>query len=400
MKRLTLLGLSVYLWSCATLPIAAQTSISERDSSDISLFERITKMPKRNKVFNLDLNLHSTFNVRFADGRADEAAFHFNYIQVQASGEVTDRLFYLYRQNLNGSNGEAPLENLNGSIEYAMIGYRLTDRLTLTAGKQDIAWGGFEYDYDPYTIYQYSDMNDYLDCYFTGVTLGYEFTPAQELRLQVANNRFGSMEDAFGMLPDGIEKPFAPLYYTLNWNSSYADEALNLRYSFTAGQQAKDRWSYMAWAGHNVCVGPFDGYFDVMYTRGALDPLGLISELRVASEEEADEYYPCAQNTDYLSLVAELNYRFHPKWNLFAKGTYETASVYKDTEYWASGRYRTSWGYQGGVAFYPMADDNLHFFLMGAGRTPRLTENAKTLGASEESTARLTVGFIYRLPLF
>lgn len=364
------------------------------------MFELITKTQKRNKAFNLDLNLHSTFNAHFADGRADEAAFRFNYIQIQASGEVNDRLFYLYRQNLNGTNGEAPLENLNGSIEYAMIGYRLTDRLTLTAGKQDIAWGGFEYDYDPYTIYQYSDMNDYLDCYFTGVMLGYEFTPAQELRLQVANNRFGSMEETFGTLPEDIRKPFAPLYYTLNWNSSYADETLNLRYSLTAGEQAKGKWSYMAWAGHNVCVGPFDGYFDVIYTRGALDPLGLITELRATDEEASDTYYPCAQNTDYLSLVAELNYRLHPKWNLFAKGTYETASVYKGTEYWDSGRYRTSWGYQGGVSFYPMADDNLHFFLMGAGRTSTLADNAKVLGASEDNTARLTIGFIYRLPLF
>ena len=37
-------------------------------------------------------------------------------------------------------------------------------------------------------------MNEYMDCYFTGVTLGYQPTPSQELRLQVTDNRIGSME--------------------------------------------------------------------------------------------------------------------------------------------------------------------------------------------------------------
>lgn len=135
------------------------------------------------------------------------------------------------------------------------IGYRLNDKFTITLGKQDAAWGGFEYDLDPYAIYEYSDMNEYMDCYFTGVTLGYQPTPSQELRLQVTDNRIGSMEDTYGILPAGIEKPRAPLFYTFNWNSSYLDEILNLRYSATAGEQAKGKWMYMAWAGHNVCTG-------------------------------------------------------------------------------------------------------------------------------------------------
>lgn len=65
---------------------------------------------------------------------------------------------------------------------------------------------GFEYDLDPYAIYEYSDMNEYMDCYFTGVTFGYQPTPSQELRLQVTDNRIGSMEDAYGLLPAGNRK--------------------------------------------------------------------------------------------------------------------------------------------------------------------------------------------------
>lgn len=155
-------------------------------------------------------------------------------------------------------------------------------------------------------------MNEYMDCYFTGVTFAYQPVVSQELRVQVTDNRIGSMEDAYGLLPAGIEKPRAPLFYTFNWNSCYLDEVLNLRYSATAGEQAKGKWMYMAWAGHNVCTGPFDGYFDVMYTRGSLDPLGILTEL-VPPSGENEEGPVCLRNVQYLSLVAEMNYRFHPK---------------------------------------------------------------------------------------
>ena len=292
--------------------------------------------------------------------------------------------------------------NLPESIEYAMIGYRLNDKFTITLGKQDAAWGGFEYDLDPYAIYEYSDMNEYMDCYFTGITLGYQPTPSQELRLQVTDNRIGSMEDTYGILPAGIEKPRAPLFYTFNWNSSYLDEILNLRYSATAGEQAKGKWMYMAWAGHNVCTGPFDGYFDVMYTRGSLDPLGILTEL-VPPSAENEEGPVCLRNIQYLSLVAEMNYRFHPKWHAFAKGMSETGSVYKagdEEEELPDGKYRTAWGLQTGIEFYPMADENLHIFLTGTARFYNLTEKAKALCASIENTQRLSVGFIYKLPLY
>ena len=64
------------------------------------------------------------------------------------------------------------------------------------------------------------------------------------------------------------------------------------------------------------------------------------------------------------------------------------------------GKYRTAWGYQGGLEFYPMADDNLHIFLTAIGKKYNLSERAKALDASLDDTARLSIGFIYRLPLY
>ena len=102
MKRLTAFWLSACF--LCTIPVQAQSFIPERDSSDISLFEYATKIPKRNNVFNLDLEMHASFNTFFTGHKLDEAAFRFNHIKIEATGEVNDRLFYWYRQNLNQGN--------------------------------------------------------------------------------------------------------------------------------------------------------------------------------------------------------------------------------------------------------------------------------------------------------
>ena len=251
MKRLTVAWLSAFLLSGSALTSYAQTNspIPERDSSSVSLFEYATKIPKRNKVFNLDLEMHAGFNADFFSGKLDEAAFRFRDVKIDVTGEVNDRLFYWYRQTLNGGYEGQALENLNESIEYAYIGYKLNERFTLTAGKQDVFYGGFEYDENPLLIYEYSDMNEYSLCYLTGIGLGYQPNESQEIRLQVTNSRMGSMEDEYGHLPEGFKKPRVPLFYTLNWNGNFLDELIHLRYSVSAAEQAQGKYMYSVFTG-------------------------------------------------------------------------------------------------------------------------------------------------------
>lgn len=420
----------------------AQNSAAAPDSSRVSLFERLSHLPKRSQAFNLNLEMHAGFYADFASKRLDEAAFRMKDLKIDITGDVTDRLFYGYRQRLNGNEGNQPLENLPESIEYAYIGYRLSDRLTLTAGKQDVFFGGFEYDPNPLEIYEYSDMNEYILSYLTGIGLAYQATPSQEIRLQATNSRMGALEDDYGRMPAGFSKPPVPLFYTLNWNSSYFDEQMNLRYSASAAAEAKGRYMYAFFAGQNLDIAPWYAYFDVMYTRGALDPLGWLTDLRtdletvngntpetppetvpetlretapgappyapaIAGAPQAEETEPenarpvRLQHGAYLSLVAEVKYRIHPKWQCFAKGMYETASLYRADGPCEKGRYRTAWGYQGGIEFYPMADGNLHLFLLASGRSYRLTKRADALGAlTPEPSARIAIGFVYQLPLY
>ena len=75
-------------------------------------------------------------------------------------------------------------------------------------------------------------------------------------------------------------------------------------------------------------------YFDWMYSREGVDRKGIITNI-VGTDNQAHNAF----NAEYMSYVLQVNYRFAPKWNLFAKGMYETASVYK-----ASGKREISHG--------------------------------------------------------
>jgi hypothetical protein len=135
-------------------------------------------------------------------------------------------------------------------------------------------------------------------------------------------------------------------------------------------------------------------YFDWMYSREGVDRKGIITSI-VGTDNQAHNAF----NAEYMSYVLHVNYRFAPKWNLFAKGMYETASVYKASDEVEKGKYRTAWGYAGGIEFYPM-ESNLHFFLAYVGRSYKYTDRAKALGEDNFSTHRVSVGFIWQMPVF
>ena len=137
-----------------------------------------------------------------------------------------------------------------------------------------------------------------------------------------------------------------------------------------------------------------------VFTWGKLDPLGLLTELtqpEVAGEEEEEPEPPVRmQNIDYLCWWEKYNIVFIPNGNYSQKGMYESASIYKAYDTYEKGKYRTAWGYQGGLEFYPMTDDNLHIFLTAIGKKYNLSERAKALDASLDDTphAFRSVSFI------
>ena len=124
-------------------------------------------------------------------------------LRIEAKGNINNWLSYRYRQRLNRSNdANGMIDNLPTSIDYAGIGIKLNDQFSLFAGKQCAAYGGIEFDLNPIDIYQYSDMIDYMSNFMTGLNVGYNITPEQQLNLQILNSRNSSFDNTYGITED------------------------------------------------------------------------------------------------------------------------------------------------------------------------------------------------------
>jgi hypothetical protein len=201
--------------------ISCVASVAFAQEGEKSLFERVSKIEKKQEWFNLYLNMHGSFDTKFNYGGEkgfNQGAFNMRQFRIEATGKVNDWLWYRWRQRLNrGNDGNGMIDNLPTSIDYAAIGVRFNKHWSLFAGKQGVAYGGFEYDANPIEIYQYSEMIENMSNFMTGVTLTYDFNPNQQLAFQILNSRNGSQESTYGV---NLEKSRLPLIYTLNWNAN------------------------------------------------------------------------------------------------------------------------------------------------------------------------------------
>ena len=360
-----------------------------------SLYEQISGVKKKTDKFNLYMNMNGSFDAMFDADGFNQGKFNMRQLRIESKGNVNEWLSYRWRQRLNRpNNGGGMIDNLPTSIDIAGIGIKLGDNFSLFAGKQCAAYGGFEFDANPIEIYEYSDMIEYMSNFMTGINIGYDFLEGQQLNFQVLNSLNGPFTDMYHFTPElmetlKLENTKLPLVYTLNWNGNFGN-IFKTRWSASLMSQAEGKNLYYYALGNELTLGNFNIYFDFMLSNDDIDRGGIITEM-IGFEDDHNVY-----NTSYMSLVTKLNYRFASKWNVFVKGMYETASVTEATETIEKGKYRTSFGYLGGLEYYPM-ESNLHFFLTYVGRTYKYEARANH---DDYSTNRVSVGFIYQLPMF
>lgn len=396
-----------YIWMLALLlPVLAtaqnETLISEKDSIP-SLVERIIAEREggykiREIKSNINLEFYTSANAYFTENEFDDLSFKLNRVRLEIEGRLNDHLSYHFRQSFNKYSNPHSVDNLSSSIEYANITWHASDRFNLVAGKQFVALGGYEAYVNALRVREFCEFNNNVAVYQAGIMGVVQFNPAQQLILQVVNNRSGSDSDLYIYgRPDGIEAAKIPLLATVNWNGFFLDDALHFRYSASMGQLAKGKNIYYLTCGNIYEKYPFVAYLDVMYSREGIDSQQRITTL----QGQGRGMLPVtAQNTQYLSFIANLDYQFHPKWNAYIKGAYETASIYEANGIFAKGRYMTSWNAQACLEWFPFTEDKgfkvfAHYLYKGH----HLTENAEVMMASMPHTQRISLGLVYVIPV-
>lgn len=394
--RFTAFALSLFAAFSVSAQVQSRNAVAP---SEESLFERVTKIEKKNDLLNVYLNMNGAFNANFNQNGRDgmeEGAFKMNQFRIEAKGQVNDWLSYRWRQRLNrDNNGTDDIDNLPTSIDYAALGIKLSEKFSIFAGKQGVAYGGIEYDLNPIEIYQYSEMINNMSNFMTGITFTYDFNADQQLQFQILNSRNASQDETYGV---GLGENRLPLVYTLNWNANLFGKKWQTRWSVSLMDETKDKYMYYIALGNQFNFSrKWDMYLDIMSSFEEVDRKCIMTNMLGGRGAFGGHN---AFHTMYNSLVTKINYRFMPRWNVFVKGMLESAAMYKGDGAVTTGNYRTSLGYLAGVEFYPIEKSNLHFYCTFIGQSNFFTGRAKAFGQENYSTQRVALGFIYQLPVF
>lgn len=371
-----------------------------------SIHERITKLEKKNDMFNLYFNYAASFQAEH-NSLSDEWGTKFanKQLRLEIKGNLTDKLYYRLRHRLNKATDAKGEDNFAKATDIMMVGYNFNDKLSISGGKMCQIWGGFEFDENPMYIYQYSDMVDNMDNFMAGVTVSYKPIPTQEIAVEISNAYNGKFADEYGDEAvvvnndeaHALQKSKNPLTYIINWNGSFFDGKLNTRWAWGLQTQAKGKYSRMLTLGQQLNLPKFQWYFDYM---GAFDDL---DRLKIATNElggalvDADgdalgnAYFG---KVHYNSFITKANWQFAPSWNLMLKGMYETASVTKMEQF---KNYRKSFGYMGSIEYYPAKQQDFRLFLAYVGRK---FDYSTKCGLTDYNTDRIELGFMYRIKAY
>lgn len=374
------------------LPTVVERIIERRDSIRNDGY-KIRKIKA-----HINLEFAGSANAYFTAGKFDEASFKMNRVRLEIYGRLHDKLSYHFRQSFNKYSNPYSVDNMSSSIEYANIKWHVGERFDLVAGKQFLAVAGYEGYVNGLLVREFSDFNNNFEIYQTGLMGVLRLHPDHHLMLQVTNNRNSSDNEMYLYgFPEGLESTRFPLLGTVNWNGWFADKTVHLMYSASAGQLAKGKNVYYLMCGNIYEKGPVLAYLDVLYSRSAIDSQQRITTLQGQSRGMLPV---TAQNTQYLTFIANVDYQFHPKWNAYLKGVYETAGVYEANGPFAAGRYLTTWNAQACVEWFPFTEDKgfkvfAHYLYKGH----KLAENAIALGAVVPHTQRISLGIQYIIPV-
>ena len=255
-----------------------------------------------------------------------DAGFLGQYFNFMIDGTISKHFSYSMRQRLIKAN-TLPLSFLN-SIDWLYLKYNINRNFSITAGKQAVFIGGYEYDANPIDIYFWSGfMSGVPSGYEIGFNVGFESNDGNHrIMAQMVNSPFAPHEFM-------MEKLFA---YNLIWYGHLG--CFHPIYSFNMIEYEQGKYINYIALGNRWNAGRFQ--FDLDYTnRAKFNQEGFFKDF---------------------SVGAKIEYAVADRWMIFLKGGYDQNLVQNPTIEQAMTFDRvvlpgTQYCYYGGgVEYYPI----------------------------------------------
>jgi hypothetical protein len=358
-------------------------------------------------IANMQFGLENAFSDQNtnSDFEYTGTKFRFEQFRLEFRGQVHKKVYFRFRNRYTKTPDVQSLDHIYGSVDLAYIRVTLSDKWNISLGKMCADWGGYEFDYNPIDIYEYSDIIEMADNFLTGVGASYQFNKSHSLTFQVLDSRTKSFNELYGEQPNVTESK-APLAFVLNWRGSFFKGKLNTIWSYALHTEAENIFMNYIALGNQLRLGKFTVEYDFKWSSEDLDRTGIVSttvpDVLIRGTDTLD--YPYAmKNTLYYSHWLHLYYRANRHINIafvgfidYAKWKGGDADPEKNTD-----DIRVAWGFIPTFEYYPFKDLNLRFYANWVGRIYNYSDYSKEwLGAKDYSTGRFTIGFVSPLAIF
>lgn len=282
------------------------------------------------KMLNIMIDTRIDFQTAFKNGDLENAEFRGQTIRFWLAGEIIPGIRYRVRHRFNKPQTPLIRDNYSSATDQAWLAFDIGKKWTLTAGKQSMQLGTFEYDYNGADIYQSTMVNGDIDMYKTGVNAAFHFL-GQTMNLQIVNSdapQFASEEYKNKALAANVL-----------WEGDLFDKTLRTRWGYGLFQHSKTKFYHWLTLGTQLNIGKFTTELDYFLGNRNMDYSSIVSDPELGTRYVKDR-------------SAALNFKYNfGKWKPFIKGTWNQRHD-KDFD---SNAYESA-SIQGAIEFYPFTN--------------------------------------------
>ncbi|MBO5716852.1 MAG: porin [Alistipes sp.] len=315
---------------------------------------------EQNEIFKLGVEARFDWLNQTLDGNKVDAGsgFKVRYFNLRMDGQISPKFSYSWRQRFNRANS---ISEFAQNTDWLHLTYKPTENWAISAGKQVLMIGGWEYDRAPIELYFCSEFWNNVNCYQIGASVAYTTNSGNDTIL------FQACQSPYDTTLSSVD------YYAYNlyWSGSHG--CFTALYSLNFMQYAPGKYDKYIALGNQFKFGDATIQLDLM-NRG---PKG------------KDLLF------DNFSIMGEFSYMIANQVNVFAKATYDkignssvlASGLVPGTELTRVG---------GGVEYYPMGNRNVR---LHAAYAHTFGLNTNIDGTALDKLGYLTVGLTWKIDI-
>ena len=276
------------LLHCLMLALLCVVSLSGKaqDSGDGKAVER-----KGPSLTRLQFETRLAWTGEHLDGQMldENTGFKGQFFNLRMDGQIVKGLDFSYRQRLNRRTEQTFWD----ATDWVTLTWHVNPQWQLSAGKQVVAIGGYEYDRAPIDLYYCSEFWQHIPCYQLGVSTTWQVNMQHALLLQLCNSPLrpwvGNNQYGLNLMWMGHVKGWQTLW------------------SYNMMQRGRGEWMYYLALGNRFVLTPWMN-LEADYThRGAEFSKWFTGNFTVAAELNASPLRSGGYK-DALNLFAKYTY--------------------------------------------------------------------------------------------